>query len=156
LSLWWSVRDMRRSTAQAMWIGINSARPALAIFQFRRQGPWWWIWMAYNMRNLSRGFRGTGAGFPTGSPVEIIIISLGVVVMLCVAASAQFSQNKMRDRLIREMRSIAREPVPDPHDPRFKKWNFTERLPRSAYEEMAERVRVYPQRVADKEREGRS
>jgi hypothetical protein len=73
-------------------------------------------------------------------------------VILCVTVVTQMSPNKMRDRLIAEMRSIAREPVPDPHDPRFKKWNFNDRLPRSAYEEMAERVSAYPQRMADKER----
>jgi ABC-type transport system involved in multi-copper enzyme maturation permease subunit len=32
-------------------------------------------------------------------------------------------------RLIREFREIVREPLPDPSDPRFKKWNVLERFP---------------------------
>jgi hypothetical protein len=32
-------------------------------------------------------------------------------------------------RLIGEFREIVREPVPDPSDPRFKKWNTRERFP---------------------------
>jgi hypothetical protein len=34
-----------------------------------------------------------------------------------------------RELRVKEMRSIAREPVPDPHDPRFKKWDTRQRLP---------------------------
>jgi hypothetical protein len=31
--------------------------------------------------------------------------------------------------LVREFREIVREPLPDPNDPRFKKWNVQERFP---------------------------
>jgi hypothetical protein len=34
-----------------------------------------------------------------------------------------------RRRLIAEFREIVREPLPDPHDPRFKTWNAQERFP---------------------------
>ena len=141
LLLLWSVRSTKRSVALSMWIGANTGRPAFAIIRFRRQNPWYWIGMAFNLRNFFRAFgRGGGVHFPTGSPGELIFVGLFSLVMLCVAVATHRSPNKLRHRLIVELRSIAREPVPDPHDPRFKKWNFTERLPRSAYEEMAERV----------------
>ena len=32
-------------------------------------------------------------------------------------------------RLINEFREIVREPLPDPNDPRFKKWNVHDRFP---------------------------
>jgi len=32
-------------------------------------------------------------------------------------------------RLVREFREIVREPLPDPSDPRFKRWNVRERFP---------------------------
>ncbi len=154
--LGWCLRSMDRSTALSMWIGANAARPAYAIFRFRRQGPWYWVIMVFNFRNIFRAFgRGSGVHFPTGSPPELIFVGLFSFVMLCVAATAQFSPNKMRQRLIAELRSIAREPLPATQDPRFKKWDVRQRLPRLAYAEMAERVRVYPQRMADAKREGR-
>jgi hypothetical protein len=34
----------------------------------------------------------------------------------------------VEDRLVKEMRSIAQEPVPAANDPRFKKWKVNERL----------------------------
>jgi hypothetical protein len=148
--LWASLRSVRRTVPMSMWIAINSGRPAYAIF--RGQRGWWWIWMGYNLRNVSGIFGRSTMGFPTGSEVEVVVVCIFSFSVLCIAAAVQMSPNKMRERLIAEMRSIAREPLPDPHDPRFKKWNVTERLPRAAYDEMAERVRVYPQRVADAER----
>lgn len=153
LLLSWCARSLRRSTPMAMWIAINTGRPAVAIF--RRQRGWWWIWMFYNMRNVSKAFGGSAVRFPSGSNEELVIVCIGSFFALCIAAAVQISPNNMRDKLIAEMRSIAREPVPDPHDPRLKKWNVNERLPRHTYDEMAERVRIYPQRVADAERERR-
>ena len=111
----------------------------------------WVVWI-FNMRNVFRTFGGSAATFPIGSVAEFIIISIILFMALLIPAANKLTRHGMREKLIAEMRSIAREPVPDMHDPRFKKWNFTDRLPRSAYEEMAERVRVYPQRVADAER----
>jgi ABC-type transport system involved in multi-copper enzyme maturation permease subunit len=150
LLLWWSVRGMRYSTPQAMWIGVNSGRPAMAIF--RRQNLWWWASMAFNFRNFTRIFSGRAINFPSGSAVELIVVCVVSFCVLCIAAVTQMSKSKMRERLIAEMRSIAREPVPEAHDPRFKKWVVNERLPRSAYHEMTERVASYPQRMADAER----
>jgi hypothetical protein len=46
--------------------------------------------------------------------------------------------------LITDMRLIARQPVPERHDPRLKKWNVRERLPMS----MSQYVQSLPDRAA--------
>jgi hypothetical protein len=42
---------------------------------------------------------------------------------------ATHAAKKWEQRLVSEFREIAREPLPDPHDPRFKKWDGRERFP---------------------------
>jgi ABC-type Na+ efflux pump permease subunit len=148
--LWWSVRSIKQSTPMAMWIGINSGRPAYAVF--RRQNIWWWIAMGFNMRNILSMFRGSAIKFPSGSAEELTVVCFAAFAAAIIAVAIQLTHDKMRDKLIEEMRSIAREQLPEPRDPRFKNWRVTERLPRPAYLEMVERVKVYPQRMADAER----
>ncbi len=116
---------------------------------------WYWIWMwnLYNFRFFGRGFQ----RFPTGSSLEVIFASVAVVFCLILFAQRLFaSRGEVRDfkwdakamdwlavrysksaaidrfyesRLINEFRAIVRQPLPDPSDKRFKKWNARERFP---------------------------
>jgi hypothetical protein len=97
--------------------------------------------------SLGRGFQ----RFPTGSNVELIVVSLIALMLLVFWLSRRlaFRSPSVRElkwdplgkawvgadtfisksRLVREFREIVREPLPDPNDPRFKKWNMRERFP---------------------------
>ncbi len=75
--------------------------------------------------------------FPTGSTVEVVFASVYGGLCLLVAlgkwvANAGKSYNVGKNwerRLVSEFREIVREPLPDPHDPRFKKWDGRDRFP---------------------------
>ena len=87
-------------------------------------------------------------GFPSGSTVELIVVSLvsfwfltiGSSMAWVARAAGQNSWGGLTSRFVNELRLIAREPLPDPKDPRFKKWNVNESMPMSAY------VKSYPER----------
>jgi hypothetical protein len=131
--------------AMAMWIALNTGRPVLSVFRFPRHKTAWlrhWYWF-YWMSRFPSLFRGLSHAttFPSGSSVEVVIVCLAGVICFILAAAAQQSPPEMRNRLLKEMRLIAREPVPDPNDPRFKKWDVNGRVPMSAY------VKSYPERM---------
>jgi hypothetical protein len=90
---------------------------------------WAWIWIFYNLGYMfSRA-----SSFPNGSPSEIFFTAIAaftilVIIWAQVADAGKHGQRRER-RLVLEFREIVREPLPDPEDPRFKKWEFRERFP---------------------------
>jgi ABC-type transport system involved in multi-copper enzyme maturation permease subunit len=120
-------------------------------------GNWWyWIWF-YNvcfwLQAAGRGYH----RFPTGSGGELVIAWCVVIVWLVWFVSSLFVKHRERpafewdsrakewiggrasksrgrervceSRLFREFRDVAREPLPEANDPRFKKWDARERFP---------------------------
>jgi hypothetical protein len=100
---------------------------------FRLPGSGWrWFYIFWNFRNFSRVFSGQTFTFPTGSLVEVAIVSVGGFMAFVVMAITNQKPHDLEARLTADMRSIAQEPVPATNDPRFKKWNGLERLPAPA------------------------
>ena len=135
------------NATKAMWVALNTGRPTFAVFHRPRSGAWWWIGMAINLQNCWYGLTRAGS-FPSGSTVELIVVSLvsfwfltiGSSMAWVARAAGQNSWGGLTSRFVNELRLIAREPLPDPKDPRFKKWNVNESMPMSAY------VKSYPER----------
>jgi ABC-type Na+ efflux pump permease subunit len=133
----WCWQDGRRSVPRVMWIALNSGRPAFAAFGSSRNLGYSLFWQLFNLRNIMRGGLGSGlAGFPRGNQTELIFMIIGGVILGFVWAlrrsmeNLEFPRGLMQSQLIAEMRSIAQDPVPDPKDPRWKKWkDMTERFP---------------------------
>lgn len=149
----WSIGQWQSSLLLVMWVSLNCARPAHAVWRSSGLNTWSWIWILFNLQFLGRHFR----AFPTGSTGEVLVISFVALVVSIswlsrlggsAAASVQelrwdhrrsfwISSRSLRNlvsaqyvtRLINEFREIVREPLPDPADPRFKKWNVHERFP---------------------------
>jgi len=116
-------------------------RPARAVWRASGLNGWW-IWYFWMFPSLGQGFQ----KFPTGSGVELAVALFFALMWLAWLVERLFlDRGKVRDfrwdpktaawvrgcegRLINEFREIAREPLPDPSDPRFKKWNARERFP---------------------------
>jgi len=145
-SLGWSLGRRISRALLVMWASLNCGRPAYAVWRISGLKPWSWIWLLFNLQFLGRGFQ----RFPTGSPGEMMVVSCLVLFWLIWLASRSSTRAvHVRDlkwdpqamawvegaigiletRLIGEFREIVREPLPDPSDPRFKKWNVRERFP---------------------------
>ena len=136
-----------------MWASLNCGRPIHAVWRTSGLNSWSWIWIVWNVHNLGRGFQ----RFPTGSGIEVVLVSLFAFVWwlswlgqrssaraarfrdlkwdsrtgvwLTKSSSSAGAVSLCEARLIAEFREIVREPLPDPSDPRFKKWNVRERFP---------------------------
>jgi ABC-type transport system involved in multi-copper enzyme maturation permease subunit len=132
--LTWSWRLIRRLSRvlPVMWASLNCGRPAQAVWRTSGVNSWSWIWILFNLQNLGRGFRGFGA-FPTGSLGETLFVILFAFVWMISSLmrrpKSEIVAGICESRLIAEFREIVREPLPDPSDPRFKKWNAQERFP---------------------------
>jgi ABC-type Na+ efflux pump permease subunit len=129
LALTWTQGWHWRRLLPVMWASLNCARPAHAVWRCSGLNSWSWIWIAINLSNLLRGF----SHFPKGSPFEVIFVVLfgGGYFLMLLLKRADFGDgaNHRERRLVTEFREIVREPLPDPHDPRFKQWNIGERFP---------------------------
>ena len=149
---WGLGRDWSR-LLPVMWASLNCGRPALAVWRTSGFNAWSWIWIVFNLQHLGRGFQ----RFPTGSMFELVIVSLVAFVLLLVwlgrfvqkenvhfadliwdpraaswrsrSSSLGGAAGAIEARLVREFCEIVREPLPDPNDARFKKWNVRERFP---------------------------
>jgi hypothetical protein len=121
--LTWCREQMHRSAPLAMWVAANSGRPMFGLM--RVQGSSWGnLWMAYWSWSVMRTFAIFGrsaSSFPTGSPLELVIVLFMLFAVLLSAISQQ-KRNEQKQRLISQLRSIAQEPVPEKNDPRFKIW----------------------------------
>jgi len=131
--LYWAFRVSRgwRGLLPSMWAGLNSARPAYAIWKLSGNFSWWTWFQLWNVRHLF----GALVPFPTGSLGELIFAWAALVVLILMAVikgQRGWGENlpdKLEGRLFGELREIAREPIPPNDHPGFKKWNPRERYP---------------------------
>jgi hypothetical protein len=118
----WSCATSRYSLPSVMWVALNSGRSAFALFHASGGGGWQWLWILYNVRALPSLFRRT-IQFPTGSTPELVIVIFVFIVGFIIVAANQGGRVRMYDQLVDDLRRIARTPIPDPADPRFKTWD---------------------------------
>jgi ABC-2 family transporter protein len=113
--------------ARVMWVALNTARPIHAVY--RAQGaPTVWFWIIFNLRNIRGNFLGT-APFPRGTVMELvftIVFAFFVIILFAGRRSKQISDVGYRNLITRHLHEIAQEPIPDPNDPLFKKWDMNQ------------------------------
>ena len=129
----WCLAYDWRGCLTVMWAGLNSGRPALATWRASGLRAQWWV-IVCNLFTLKIIFFNFNASaFPTGSGIEFPFASMAAVALLLGLLPRLLPANSLRSRqerrLLSEFRDIVREPVPDPDDRRFKKWNYRERFP---------------------------
>jgi hypothetical protein len=128
LFLGWCLYESPGAAPRAMWVALNTGRPTFSVFHFQGWSRWNLFWMIFNLRNMWGGLT-SARKFPSGSVLELVItVSIFVFCVIMVAVVEQ-TPRETRALLISDMRVIAREPVPDRHDPRFKNWSGHNRLP---------------------------
>jgi hypothetical protein len=138
LLVWaWSQSRQWQATAFVLWASLNCARPAHAVRRTMGLTSWSWLWIPFNLRFLFAQL----PAFPTGSKGEIWFVSFILVVVVVPLTLRALFARKTRTgwassvwrgqerKLVSQFRDIVREPLPDPDDPRFKKWNPHERFP---------------------------
>jgi ABC-type Na+ efflux pump permease subunit len=123
--LGWCFYQARETVPRAMWMALNTGRPTSAVF--RNQQGWWWFSMLFNGRNLWGGLV-HARNFPSGSRVELTVVICISVFLALLAIAFEYVDPDIERSLIKDMRVIAREPIPDRNDPRLKKWKGTGRL----------------------------
>jgi ABC-type transport system involved in multi-copper enzyme maturation permease subunit len=121
----WQQSWKPRSALLSMWAGLNSARPAHAVWRAFGFNSWVWIWILFNLKQGISGLQ----SFPTGSVLEVLLVSIGLFILLVYMFRPGATADSFERRLVFEFREIVREPLPDPNDPRFKQWNIRERFP---------------------------
>ncbi|MCX6927423.1 MAG: hypothetical protein NT154_30095 [Verrucomicrobia bacterium] len=133
----WSQSQHGQAVAYVLWVSLNCARPAHAVWRTMGLTSWSWLWIPFNLRFLFTQL----PAFPTGSTGEIVFVSFVLLAVVGPMALRALFAGKTgtggasqvwggwERRLISQFRDIVREPVPDPDDPRFKKWNVGERFP---------------------------
>jgi hypothetical protein len=110
----------RNAIVTTIWVALNSGRPAYSVSRLHGS-KFFWLWALYNLYRAGASFGNRGVQFPAGHIVEIAIISVVGFVVLFGALKERGSP-QLWHMLRFDMRRIAQEPVPDPDDPRFKKW----------------------------------
>jgi hypothetical protein len=114
-----------------MWVGLNTGRPIMAVVRRRKNQFQWWYWIFWvgNFGSLFTWLRLNR--FPTGSIAELLIVGLIMLAVVALVIARKFSPvaTPLRGRLLTEMRSIARTPLPDSNDPALRKWTVEERAP---------------------------
>jgi hypothetical protein len=123
----WDCARNPRGTLRCMWAGLNCGRPAFAVWKTMGFN-WAWLWILYNLYH-SNVRVGNFQRFPTGSVVELILAGGGIAILWVCRLRTIDTVEKTEARLVAEFREITREPVPEPTDPRFKKWIVEERFP---------------------------
>ena len=137
LSWAWSQSRQWRGTSYALWVSLNCGRPAHAVWRTTGLTSWSWLWIPFNLQLLFAKL----PTFPTGSKGEVWFASF-ILVMVAVPLAlwalfgvqpkigrASSVWRSSERKLVSQFRDIVREPLPDPDDPRFKKWNPQERFP---------------------------
>jgi hypothetical protein len=128
----WCLRSPKGAVLRVAWAALNSGQTAYSVFKWRGN-KWTWIWLLYNFRGLaSAGFGSGSFTFPSGSTTEfmwVCVLGIPAVAIYGFGLTIQRElQSDMRRRMIMDMRLIATEPLPDPHDPAFKNWDGIHRL----------------------------
>jgi ABC-type transport system involved in multi-copper enzyme maturation permease subunit len=133
--LLWAVDQTRdwQATALVLWVSLNCGRPAHAVWRTTGLKSWSWIWVLFNLQFWFAKL----PTFPTGSTFEVVFVSLmgGLILLVFLGkwllnmGKATHAARQWERRLVAEFREIVREPLPDPHDPRFKKWDGRGRFP---------------------------
>jgi len=133
----WNQSSQWQATAYVLWASLNCARPAYAVRRTLGLTSWSWLWIPFNLRFLFERL----PAFPTGSHGEVVFVScILFLVVVPLSLRALFAEKTKSGwvrqvsgawerRLAAQFRDIVREPLPDPDDPRFKKWNPGERFP---------------------------
>jgi len=125
LAMWtWNLRGGNASSVRVAWTALNSAQVTYAM-KGNKIGWWWLLWCVWNI------FRGlAGDGFPSGSGVEVVIAVM-IAFVACMFTMIRHREAQAQlTRMITEFREIIREPIPDPHDPRYAHWlHWTQRFP---------------------------
>jgi len=129
--IWFCLAHPKARVLKVMWLALNTGRPLHSVFKLR-QGGWTWFWIFYNSSNIFHGLgRGT-ASFPTGSMMESFVVCIFFFILLASYFVARemgnADENHTRMRLMSDMRAIAADPLPDPNDPAYKKWDGIDRL----------------------------
>ncbi|MDB6025571.1 MAG: hypothetical protein JWM68_1794 [Verrucomicrobiales bacterium] len=114
----WCARNGTQKVSLIMWIALNTGRPSYAAFR-SKGGAFFWFWMFFQFRNLRFGGLGT---FPTGTVTECAVVGFAVAAMIIFMIVVDRDRSDMSFEFSQKLRSIAQDPVPDPHDPRYKKW----------------------------------
>jgi hypothetical protein len=118
------------SLIKVFWISLSTGRPGYSVW--KSSGLSWvtFLWIGFSVRNFGRG-AGT---FPTGSAVEVFVVSC-IIVIACLGALAGRTSHPFRDLALRHLRATAARPLPEPPDPRFKLWkDVSQPFPMSASE----------------------
>ena len=116
----WCSGDGTNKVPLIAWIAANTGRPNFAVFR-SSGGIASWFWIIFQLRNLG-SLGGRLSGFPTGSFTEcVIVVFIGIVILIIAIAFSSYGSD-MHSQFVWHLRSIVQEPVPDPHDPRYKKW----------------------------------
>jgi hypothetical protein len=120
--------------SQVMWAALNSGRPILAIRKVVCP-PGVLFFYGYMLFTFARS--GWPRSFPDGSSAEFWAVSVIFIGAGVLAACAWFFadptwSDPMMKRLKREFRWVAQQSVPEPHDPRFGRWDVTKPFPQLA------------------------
>ncbi|MCX6924653.1 MAG: hypothetical protein NT154_15780, partial [Verrucomicrobia bacterium] len=122
--LLWSWRRSFRFSMLPIWISLNCGRPAYAAWRvIYQRGGFCWVLILPSFWNSSL------PGFPSGSVGELILVFVLLAAVAIAVAVARYQADPIEPRLFAEFRSVAQSPLPEPSDPRFKKWNILERFP---------------------------
>jgi len=125
LSWEWNQSWNPRGAAVSMWAGLNSGQPLKAVWSVMGFNFWVWIWLLFNLRQGISGL----SKFPSGSLEELLVVFSGGLILVAVFLRSRSNSRLLQRRLADEFREIVREPLPDPQDPRFWRWNVRERFP---------------------------
>lgn len=133
--LFWSWRRSFRSCLIGMWASLNCGRPVYAVW--RATGGYnhfSLIWIFVVMGNQPSQLR----NFPAGSFTEFAWVGFIVLVLFLTLAvlGPRVKAKQIGDRLRSEFRAIAQCPVPEPSDPRLKRWKVDERFAEPAWKDM--------------------
>jgi hypothetical protein len=127
----WNLGERNCELFLALWIALNSARPAFAAKKARENRPvsiLFWICFIVFLPFL------IGFGRVIGAQFELLFAFFTICFTGCNSLKwgNDYSPDYMEtweSKLSANFRGIVREPIPDPHDPRYKKWVVSERFP---------------------------
>ena len=137
----WLLAGSRQMILRAQWRALNTGRPGFVLFRGQRSR---WVWFYYYIwygRMIFQAFTGKAIFFPTGNPGEAAVVYIVGFCLLVIVSAATYIDDgsELKGKLLREMRAIAQEPVPEANDPRLKSWDGKDRLPPLRYSSVGRR-----------------